>query len=332
MRKLAAVVVFILSAAPFLWGATLDEQDLFIAGYISGILKGRHAADVKAVVQRGHVLLPASFANHENYEEIINEIGQLNGVKSITLTDDDRVETLRRIWVYPGESLIKPLRADRHWPSFSLTYQYYTEKDRTKNALGVNVGKTFSVYRMGLEGSVPIELGVQAGVFSLFDLYDFNFDLINSDFFWGVPITAALGPVALTGRFYHNNTLDSSIGAKIGYEAVDALISFEPNEWFRLYGGAGLIVSARPSDYGRLLFQLGTEIEIRADYLSVPKTIIALNINGSEETKYILSWSFLVGLELVKNAVAAVEVYDGFDDGWAYDRRVQWIGVGLHYY
>ncbi|MDR2401240.1 MAG: DUF1207 domain-containing protein [Deferribacteraceae bacterium] len=333
MKKIVAAVLFILLTAPFSWADILKEEDLFIAGYIEGILKGKHAADVRVVVQQGHVYLPATFANHENYEEIINEIGKHEGVKTITLVDYDRVEALRRIWIYPGESLIKPLRADRSWPDFSLGYRYYTEKDYTKNALDVNVGKTFSIYRMGLEGAVPVELGIQAGVFSTFDLYDFDFDVINSDFFWGVPVTAAFGPIAVTGRFYHRNTLTSVPGKdSIGYEAADVLASFEPNEWFRLYGGLGLIVSARPSDYGRLLFQLGAEFEIKADYLSVPDTIIALNINGSEETKYILSWSFLVGLEVAKNALVSFEIYDGFDSGWAYNNRIQWIGLGIHYY
>jgi hypothetical protein len=191
---------------------------------------------------------------------------------------------------------------------------------------------------MGLEGSVPVELGAQVGVFSTFDLYDFDFDAINSDFFWGVPITAAMGPVTVTGRFYHQSTLTGTAArhttgvTNIGYEAVDGLVSFEPNEWFRLYGGLGFIVSARPSDYGRLLYKIGTEFEIKSDYTSVPDTVIALNINGSEETKYIMSWSFLVGFEITKNTIASLEIYDGFNNGWAYNNRIQWIGIGIHYY
>jgi hypothetical protein len=337
MKKTIICLLFTLLTVPIVWGGNMKEEDLFIAGYIEALLKEKHAASVSVVVQQGNVYLPASFANHENYEEIINEIGVQSEVKTITLVDDDRVEKLRRIWIYPGESLIKPLRADKRWPRFSLGYRYYTEKDHYKNAVDLNVGKTFSLYRMGLEGAVPVELGAQVGVFSTFDLYDFNFDVINSDFFWGVPITASFGPVSVTGRFYHQNTLAGAGGRylaseNIGYEALDTIVSFEPNEWFRIYGGLGAIISAHPSDYGRMLYQIGTEFEIKSDYTSVPDTIIALNINGSEETKYIMSWSFLVGLEIVKNTVVAFEIYDGFSEGWAYNSRIQWIGLGIHYY
>jgi opacity protein-like surface antigen len=333
MKKVVAAFILILSVVSFAWANTLKDEDLFIAGYIEGILKGKHASDVNVVVQQGHVYLPSSFSNHANYEEIVNEIGQIDGVKTITLTDDDRVETLRRIWIYPGESMIKPLRADLRWPAFSLGYRYYTEKDYYKNAVDVNLGKTFSLYRMGLEGGIPVELGLQAGVFSTFDLYDFNFDLVNSDFFWGVPITANFGPVIVTGRFYHQNTLDAGIGQRrIGYEALDGIVSFEPNEWFRLYGGLGSIITARPSTYGRMLYQAGVEFDIKSDYTSVPDTIIALNINGSEETKYQISWSLLLGLEIATSTLISLEFYDGFNNGWAYNSRVQWIGIGMHYY
>ena len=69
----------------------------------------------------------------------------------------------------PGGILFKPLIADPRWPHFSAAYQYYINNRQLENVAAVSFGESFTIYRNQFQG-VLWELGIQAGVFSLFNL------------------------------------------------------------------------------------------------------------------------------------------------------------------
>src|SRR5258705_448488 len=78
-----------------------------------------------------------------------------------------------------GELLFKPLIADPRWPHFSASYQRYLDDKQLKDVAAVSFGETFAFYR-GRLGAGWWEIGLQAGVFALFDLDAPSKDLINA--------------------------------------------------------------------------------------------------------------------------------------------------------
>ena len=80
-----------------------------------------------------------------------------------------------QIGVMPGGQLFTPFIADPRWPHFGASYQYYLDDPSFRNVAAVSLGESFMLYRDRL-GSGWWEVGVQAGVFSVFDLDASSFD------------------------------------------------------------------------------------------------------------------------------------------------------------
>jgi hypothetical protein len=263
-------------------------------------------------------------------------------VDAIKLVDDDQMTRVSRTWLLPGDTLFAPLAADPRWPKFSASYRYYTKSEYDKHAFAASMGKTFSLLRSGLGESVVTELGLQASVFPIFDLDTPSFDLINADYFFAIPVTFQFTGATVMARLSHMSShlgdeylLDNPELERINlsYETLDVLGSFEPNNWFRLYGGGGYIISADPTKYGRWTYQGGVELRVLSDYKSVPDLLIAVDAKGLEETYYTPSVTVTVGLEVMRRATLSFEVHDGYSpNGQFYNEKVTWVGVGVHLY
>ena len=79
-----------------------------------------------------------------------------------------------------------------------------------------------------------MELGIQAGVFAIFDLNSQSFDLINADYLVGIPLTIKTGNFANLTRIFHQSShlgdeflLRGQTNERINlsYEAVNSLLS-----------------------------------------------------------------------------------------------------------
>lgn len=92
------------------------------------------------------------------------------------------------------------------------------------------------------------------GVFSIFDLNADSSDLINSDFFVGLPISARYGPLSAQVRVFHQS---SHLGDEfllrgpvdrinLSYEGADLRLSVKPWNWLRFYAG-GVVRSSTPN-------------------------------------------------------------------------------------
>jgi hypothetical protein len=102
------------------------------------------------------------------------------------------------------------------------------------------------------------ETGLQAGVFSIFDLDSSSFDLVNADYF-----VAALGSYGIGGfsgmaRIFHQSShlgdefllreLSSLNRLNVSYEGVDLKLSYDLfDRALRFYGGGGYLFDRDPS-------------------------------------------------------------------------------------
>ncbi len=90
-------------------------------------------------------------------------------------------------------------------------------------------------------------------MFALFNLDAPSSDLINADYWIGLPISYRKGPWSYVLRFYHQS---SHLGdefilgnpgvdrVNLSYEDMELLVSYEWERW-RLYGGGGYLLGQR---------------------------------------------------------------------------------------
>src|SRR5262249_2231151 len=113
-------------------------------------------------------------------------------------------KTLPTGWL-PAGLLFDPLIADPRWPNFSAGYQRYIGDRDFTDVAAVSFGETFPFYR-GDIGAGQWEIGLQASVFSIFDLDAPSFDLINADYFAGIEASYRHGPFSAIGRVFHQSS------------------------------------------------------------------------------------------------------------------------------
>jgi hypothetical protein len=242
----------------------------------------------------------------------------------------------------PGDTLFRPLAADPRWPHFSAAYHYHTDGKNYKHSFDAAIGKTFSAWRSSLSEPVFSEVGIQVAAFPTFNAGVSSFDLINTDYLFGVPVFFQFDGVSVMARLYHQSSHMGDAYFKknpdvdrvnLNYQALDTLFSFEPNNWFRLYGGGGLVLHSDPGGYGTWMYQGGVEMRVISEIPSIPDLLLALDVKGQEETNYTPSYSISIGVEAFQNGKIALEIYDGYSpNGQFYRERVTWVGLGIHLY
>jgi hypothetical protein len=246
----------------------------------------------------------------------------------------------------PRGELFTALIADPRWPHFSAAYQYYLDDPDFRNIAAVSFGETFAIYR-GQAGPGWWELGLQAGVFAVFDLDASSFDLINSDYFVAAALAYRYRDFSLLGRFFHQS---SHLGdefllrqtrperVNVSYEGVDAKFSYEFwNEALRLYAGAGYLFNRTPEDLDPWSTQAG--VEVRSPWPGPQagwRPIGAVDVQNREENGWATDVSIRAGVEFSgvlapRNLQVLLEYFSGHSpNGQFYRNTVDYLGLGLH--
>ncbi|HTH17617.1 MAG TPA: DUF1207 domain-containing protein [Magnetospirillum sp.] len=253
--------------------------------------------------------------------------------------------------VLPRGKLFDPLLADPRYPRFSAAWQNYQGHSDLNNAAAVSVGGELPLYRAPLSAGAW-GIGIQAAVFALFDLDAQSKDLINADYWVGIPLTWRDGPNSAMLRLYHQSShlgdefLLRSVAnqrsrVNLSYEVVDLKLSREfYDRAVRIYGGAGFLFDQDPSDLKHGLAQVGLELRSPwtfADGLLRP--VAALDLQSTEETNWRVDISVQAGVELLstqdRNYVLQLmlEYYRGRNpNGQFFITDVEYYGIGLHAY
>lgn len=323
--------------------AVAKADDDYLRGYVAAVVEREFGVVGDAVsVRRGVVTIHADLSEADE-ERLRKVLLAVEGIREVNVIPaDTRLPGL--IW-FPGRSLFTPLLADPRWPRFSLSYQYYIDDDELDHVAAPDFGELFPLLHYNPNWGGSWEVGIQAGVFAIFDLASESFDLINADYRVGIPITYARGSWAAMFRFYHQSShlgdefllrnRDDRIN--VSYEGVHLLGSYDLPYGFRVYGGGGYLVRTDPGSLGRGSVQMG--VEYAGDDLgwefAIP--VIGVDLQLEEESNWRPNVSPRTGLQfgepfgLGRNLQVLLEYFDGRSpNGQFYDRTIRYIGLGVH--
>ena len=366
-RKLVLGTLLVLLGSVGLSFASPSE-DSYISGYASAVLEREF--DVKSAtitVKDGVVTLVADELPGDSRDKIVSSLSAIRGVVRVEIasqakvgaasqpatasreggTTSARVGRPQFVFLSRREMLFRPLLADPRWPHFSVAYQHYIDDPELQNVGATSFGETFPILR----GDLPAgqwEVGLQAAVFAIFDLDSSSKDLINADYWVGIPLVYRLDGFSVLGRFFHQSShlgdefllRDRTTRVNLSYEEFDIILSQELGRWLRVYGGGGYLFDQDPSDLKHWSTQVGTELQSPWTFLGeVVRPLAAVDLQNHEETNWDSDVSVRAGFQLesptFKSAKLQLlgEYYDGHSpNGQFFERTIRYVGFGAHVY
>lgn len=339
--------------------ATADPSstDRFLAGYATAVLEREFGLrNVEVRVQGGRMILDPAELEGADQDAVTRSLEEIEGL-SVEIagpdTADDLAPTLEEsqrlsaaTGVLPNDTLFDPLIADPRWPRFSASFNAY-DGDSDLGAVGSTVfGGTLPIYGWA-SGEDLWQIGLQAGVFSIFDLESDTVALINSDFFVGLPLTYRSGDFSALLRLYHQSShlgdefllRDPIERINLSYEVVDVLLSMELFDTLRVYGGGGAIVRSNP-DLDPWLVQGGFEVTSPRPLLQpVLFPIAAFDVAADAEQDFEPNYSLRAGFDVragfldQRRLLLLFEYFNGRSpNGQFFERELEYLGGGLHFF
>jgi hypothetical protein len=376
------LIATLLLIAPFRIGhaALPPPEDSFLAGYVSAIVVCEFGiADPSVAVQGGIVRLKVGALTEIERNRLQTVLTGLKGVAGVyieALSQEGGTgappgagpvmakpvsetpvaqapviapEEKRALETLPSGRLFKPLWADPRWAHFSAAYQNYLADDELNDVGSVSFGESFGLLGGPAGEGGRWQLDFQAAVFGIFDMNADSKDLVNADYWVGIPVSYRNGKFSTIARVFHQS---SHLGDEfllrrrdinrinLSYESIDLKGSYEFDNGFRVYGGAGYLFHREPADLDPWSTQIGLEyafpMAILGDRL---RPVAAVDLQNREENNWRADLSLRAGVQF-ENPVAAsqqvqvmLEYFNGRSpNGQFYDRTVEYVGLGLHVY
>jgi hypothetical protein len=351
-------------------------EDAYVAGYATAVLERQLAITGSTVtVKDGVVIVQVKDLARIDREKIAAALSSLRGVLRVEVVEarvapgppaqpgtaaaPATVPTpsgaavqadvpRQRLELLPKGQLFTPLIADPRWPHFSVVYQYFLDDGQLNQAAAVSLGETFALLRAAAPVGGEWDLGLQAGVFSLFDLDGPSSDLVNTDYIIGIPVSYRVGNLSAIARVFHQSSHlgdEFLLGNRIerinlSYEAVDLRLSYELAEWLRIYGGGGYIFRHEPRDLAPWSTQVGVEVRSPWTFFGgTLRPVAALDVQHREQNDWNTDLSLRAGIQFEnlpffnRKLQVLFEYFNGHSpNGQFYREKIEYFGVGLHLY
>jgi hypothetical protein len=332
-------------------GQQLD--DAFIQGYATSILERELSLRPSEVTVRdGVVTLREDELGAVPKEKVVSVLGRIRGVREVRFEPGGaRLRTPEPAtgggWsLFPDGRVFAPLVADPRWPRFGLSALSFTRSGVPQLGwvAAASLGESFEIVGWESESLGRFSLGLQPGVFALFDLEAESLDLVNADYRLGLPLDWRAGIVSAELRVLHQS---SHLGDEfllenpgitrinLSYETVELLVSVEPSP-LRVYAGAGRVFHSEP-DLDPWTLQGGAELVLPAWFGDAVSPLVAVDLKSREETGWSPDFSLRAGVEFTSPAKQRrrvqllIEYFRGRNpNGQFYEERVEYVGAGFH--
>lgn len=352
----------------------VSVDDSFIAGYATAVLEREFNLTASSLsLKDGVITMRAEELEGTNRDEVITSLSCIQGVVRVQVMEPGQQATngasalapqlssatpkgeqgeaensaSNRV-ILPKGKLFDPLIADPRWPHFSATYQYYIDDEELRNVGATSFGETLGLYRDDAPFGGQWQLGIQAAVFAIFDLDAHSYDLVNADYWVGIPISYRDEALSALLRVFHQS---SHIGdeyllrnrvdrVNLSYEGVDVKLSYDLDQWVRVYAGGGYLFHRVPSNLDPWSTQFGFELKSPWTYLGgVVRPVAGADFKNVEENDWNTDVSLRVGIQLESARTIGHKVqlmlqyFNGYSpNGQFYERSIEYIGIGAHFY
>ncbi len=338
--------------------ATGPTSDQFITGYATAVLKRDFQISAELLrVQYGVIYIQGLEASDTVSDTIKTSLSAIEGVRKVVINKEGEVvaheekpEITTEVNVFlPRDLLFNSLMADPRWPHFSVSYQQHSTNG-LENIGSATFGETFSIYRFAGPWNSQMEIGLQAGVFSIFDLAAASKDLVNADYLVTIPLSFKKNNFSAMARIFHQSShlgdeylLRGDTGERINftYEGVDTILSYDFPLGFRLYGGGGYLFDRVPTDLKPWITQGGIEFNSPVAWLNGSiRPVAAVDIQSREASDWNMDVSLRAGIQLEnpdflsRKLKIMFEYYKGSSpNGQFYIRdEEEYFGIGLHFF
>jgi hypothetical protein len=357
---------------PDVFAAAVDDS--FVAGYATAVLEREFNVRAPSLrVTEGLITVAAEDLVGADREEVLRGLSSIRGVLRVVVLSPDPASPdpastialqppaadrgpgnvgptsnpLPVGWL-PDGHLFSPLLADPRWPHFSASYQYYPNDKNVRSVGAVSFGETIPLYRTAAPMMGQVEMGLQAGVFAVFDLETKSRDLVNADYFVAALAAYRTGKVSALARLFHQS---SHLGdeyllrtrverVNLSYEGVDLKLSYDFPFGFRLYGGGRVLFDQEPSDLKPWATQAGVEFRSpRTFWGGRIRPVAALDVQNHQENGWRADVSARAGIQfeslrvLGRNLQVLVHYFNGHSpNGQFYKQKIEYVGLGVHFH
>jgi hypothetical protein len=357
MRRAACVLALLALLAIARSAGAAPVSDAWLEGYAAAVLERELGLTVPSLrVSQGVITVTAAELVAVDRTRVVSVLRSIRGVTHVDIVEGPlpapRAEAPRVLaqWetgLLPGGTLFRPLIADPRWPHFAASYQRYLDDRQLTDVGAVSFGETFTLFR-DRAGASWWEVGIQAGVFAVFDLDSDSMDLVNADYFVGVPLSWRYRDWSAIFRLFHQS---SHLGdefllrtrterVNVSYESVDLKGSYEFGDVLRLYAGGGYLFDQEPASLDPWAIQYGLELispwPPRGG--SRWRPIAAADLQHREENGWSLDLSLRAGIQLdgilaSRNLQILLEYFKGHSpNGQFYKEKIEYIGLGAHFH
>lgn len=294
--------------------------DAYFEGYIQALIDMNYAEYHVVVISKDkHIWLTNLPKNELTAKSIVQFVKDVPGVKDVHVlsevppeNEELRSQYVERpkisgIWFPQMTELFQPLIGSPRVISYTLGYRSGDEVCGNKCA-DISLGDDFPIYRwLDVMWGGDLQIGIEAGIWAVFNFNPHpdiagGTELVNTDYYGGIPITYARNKWSFRLRGFH---ISSHLGDEFlinhpGFhrvnpsnEVVDFFVSYQAKDAIRLYAGPAVIVHSDPTfrwkpfyiEYGTEVRFLGTKFVKQRLYGTL---YLTLHFRNMQE----LNWNF----------------------------------------
>ncbi len=309
-----------------------SAPDAYFEGYVQALVDMHYAEYQVVVIAKDKKIWLANLPKNELLAKSIAQfVKDVPGVVEVQILDgvppekeELRVEYVQRpqingIWFPQMTELFQPLIGSPRVISYTLGYRS-GDKVLGNQCVDISLGDDFPIYRwLDVLWHGDLQIGIEAGIWSVFNMSPHpdlagGTELVNTDFYGGIPITYSRNKWSFRLRGYHCSShlgdeyMVNHPGVKRlnpSNEAIDFFTSYQVSEAVRLYVGPGAIVHSDPSfpwkpmyiEYGTEVRFLGTKFIKQRLYGTV---YITLHFRNMQELDWNFDGTYRAGYEFSK--------------------------------
>ncbi len=345
--------------------SVIDTTDSYFEGYLQSLVD-THFSEFRVIVlvKNKNVWIANMPKNSVHSSAIVSFLKDVPGVKEVHVLEGVPTEDLQMqmkyinrpqikgIWFPQMTELFQPLVGSPRQVCYTVGYR---SGDRVVGckAVDVSLGDDFGLYRwLDVMWHGDFQISIEACMWSVFNMdpgplnIPGGAELVNSDFYVGVPLTYAKNRWSLRFRGYH---VSSHLGDEFlvnhpdfhrvnpSNEAIDFFASYQANDIVRVYGGVGAIVHSDESfpwkpmyvEYGTEVRFLGTKFHKQRLYGTV---FIAMDWQNFQEQHWNFNGTYKAGYEFSKlqGIGRKLRGYIEYHHGYSYEG--QFSKMRTHYF